>query len=118
MLIGELSRRTGVSSRLLRYYEAQGLLDAERGPNGYRDYTADSVAAVRKVRALLAAGLSTEVIRSVLPCVRGEGVREGVRFAWCEEIRSVLDGELAAMDARIEGLRHNRDTLACYLHQA
>ncbi|MFD5575536.1 MerR family DNA-binding transcriptional regulator, partial [Streptomyces cadmiisoli] len=48
MLIGELSRRTGVSSRLLRYYEAQGLLDAERGPNGYRDYTADSVAAVRK----------------------------------------------------------------------
>ncbi|MFE5861973.1 MerR family transcriptional regulator [Streptomyces virginiae] len=113
MLIGELSRRTGVSSRLLRYYEAQGLLDAERGPNGYRDYTADSVTAVRKVRALLAAGLSTEVIRSVLPCVRGEGVR----FAWCEEIRSVLDGELAAMDARIESLRNSRATLACYLEQ-
>ncbi|MGW6575269.1 MerR family transcriptional regulator [Streptomyces sp. NPDC054945] len=113
MLIGELSRRTGVNSRLLRYYEAQGLLEAERGPNGYRDYTADSVAAVRKVRALLAAGLSTEVIRSVLPCVRDEGVR----FAWCEEIRSVLDGELAAMDARIESLRHSRAALACYLEQ-
>lgn len=38
MLIGELSRRTGVSARSLRYYEAQGLLSAGRGANGYRDY--------------------------------------------------------------------------------
>ncbi|WP_327733290.1 hypothetical protein [Streptomyces nojiriensis] len=63
--------------------------------------------------ARTAARLSTEVIRAVLPCVRGEGVR----FAWCEEIRSVLDGERAAMDARIEGLRHSRAALAGYLEQ-
>lgn len=55
MLIGELSRRTGVSTRLLRYYEGQGLLEARRGPNGYRSYDEDAVATVRKIRALLAA---------------------------------------------------------------
>ncbi|MEU6192280.1 MerR family DNA-binding transcriptional regulator [Streptomyces sp. NPDC047061] len=38
MKIGELSHRTGVSTRLLRYYEQQGLLHPSRLPNGYRDF--------------------------------------------------------------------------------
>ncbi|CAL9528822.1 hypothetical protein SUDANB176_04007 [Streptomyces sp. enrichment culture] len=113
MLIGELSRRTGVSPRLLRYYEAQGLLDVERGPNGYRHYDEESVVTVRQVRALLEAGLSTEVIRSVLPCVRGEGPS----FDWCLDLRKLLEGELAAMDERIDGLRRSRHSLAGYLAQ-
>jgi hypothetical protein len=36
--IGELSRRTRVSERLLRYYEEQGLLRPGRRPSGYREY--------------------------------------------------------------------------------
>jgi DNA-binding transcriptional MerR regulator len=54
-----------VSERLLRYYEEQGLLRPDRLPNGYREY----VAAVRNIRALLAAGLPLRVIADVLPCV-------------------------------------------------
>jgi hypothetical protein len=38
MRIGELRRRTGVSERLLRYYEEQGLLRPQRRPSGYREY--------------------------------------------------------------------------------
>ncbi|MER6145487.1 MerR family transcriptional regulator [Streptomyces sparsogenes] len=114
MLIGELSRRTGVSTRLLRYYEEQGLLEARRGPNGYREYDEDSVVTVRQVRALLKAGLSTEVIRTVLPCARGE--QPG--FDWCAELREVLQGELAALDDRIDGLMRNRGALAGYLAQS
>ncbi|KUH40221.1 MULTISPECIES: MerR family transcriptional regulator [Streptomyces] len=113
MLIGELSRRTGVATRLLRYYEAQGLLTSVRRGNGYRDYDEGAVPTVRQVRALLAAGLSTDVIRTVLPCARGEG--PGLGFDWCAEIRDVLHGELAAADARIDALRRSRGTLARYL---
>ncbi|MDX3506712.1 MerR family transcriptional regulator [Streptomyces sp. ATCC51928] len=107
MLIGELSRRTGVSARSLRYYEAQGLLEARRGTNGYRAYDEDAVASVRKIRALLRAGLSTEVIRQVLPCAGGERPE----FDWCAELREILDGELAAMDAQIDELRRSRGAL-------
>ncbi|WP_433241435.1 MerR family transcriptional regulator [Streptosporangium sp. CA-135522] len=113
MLIGELSRRTGVSSRLLRYYEAQGLLEARRDSNGYRGYDEDSVITVRKIRALLNAGLTTEVIRVVLPCTRGEHPE----FDWCADLRAIMDRELAAMDERIDGLQRNRGTLAGYLAQ-
>ncbi|MEU9863673.1 MerR family transcriptional regulator [Streptomyces sp. NPDC047971] len=108
MLIGELSRRTGVSTRLLRYYGEQGLLEADRGPNGYREYDDASVVTVRQVRALLNAGLSTEVIRAVLPCAHGELPE----FDWCVDVREILDRELAATDARIDDLRRSREALA------
>ncbi|WP_329103239.1 MerR family DNA-binding transcriptional regulator [Micromonospora sp. NBC_01699] len=37
--IGELSRRTDVHERLLRYYEQQELLRPTRCPSGYREYS-------------------------------------------------------------------------------
>lgn len=114
MLIGELSRRTGVKPRMLRYYEEQGLLDAARGPNGYREYAEDAVLAVRQIRALLDAGLSTDVIRAVLPCVRGEAPE----FDLCVDVRAILGRELMATEQRISELEHNRSTLTGYLAQS
>ncbi|ARQ70063.1 MerR family transcriptional regulator [Streptomyces marincola] len=111
MLIGELSARTGVSTRLLRYYEEQGLLDAGRAPNGYRAYAEDAVVTVRQIRALLDAGLTTDVIREVLPCARGE--RPEIDL--CVDLQAVLGQEMAAMDARIDELRRTRSKLAGYL---
>ncbi|MDT0347571.1 MerR family transcriptional regulator [Streptomyces litchfieldiae] len=73
MRIGEMVRRTGVSERLLRYYEAQGLLAPTRLPSGYRVYGEADVDTVRRIRALLAAGLTTATIGRVLPCVRDNG---------------------------------------------
>ncbi|NEY31304.1 MerR family transcriptional regulator [Streptomyces sp. PRKS01-65] len=70
MRIGDLARETGVSRRLLRYYEEQDLLRPARSDNGYREYTEADVAMVRHIRAMLAAGLSTAVIGKVVHCVR------------------------------------------------
>ncbi|CAL9415006.1 MerR family transcriptional regulator [Streptomyces sp. enrichment culture] len=71
MRIGELARETGVSVRLLRYYEEQGLLDAGRTPGGQRVYDDGAPETVRRIRTLLGAGLPTKVIREVLDCVCG-----------------------------------------------
>jgi DNA-binding transcriptional MerR regulator len=38
MRVGQLSQKTGVSVRMLRYYEQQGLLKPGRSQAGYRDY--------------------------------------------------------------------------------
>ncbi|TJZ54092.1 MerR family transcriptional regulator [Streptomyces piniterrae] len=73
MRIGEMVRRTGVSERLLRYYEEQGLLAPTRLPSGYRVYDDADVDTVRRIRTLLAAGLPTATIVQVLPCVRDDG---------------------------------------------
>lgn len=69
MRIGELSRQAGVSERALRYYEEQGLLRPQRRPSGYRVYSDADITAVRRIRVLLDAGLSTAQIVRVLPCV-------------------------------------------------
>ncbi|MBB1242787.1 MerR family transcriptional regulator [Streptomyces durbertensis] len=111
MRIGELARRTGVSARLLRYYEEQGLLTAGRAANGYRHYEEDAVATVHRIRTLLDAGLPTELIRAVLPCVRD--APPGVD--WCAELREDVRERLAQMDEAISRLQHRRALLARYL---
>lgn len=50
MKIGELGRRAGVSTRTLRYYEEQGLLEPTRLPNGYRSYDEKDVASGNPLR--------------------------------------------------------------------
>ncbi|MEV8639402.1 MerR family transcriptional regulator [Streptosporangium sp. NPDC051023] len=70
MRIGELARRSGVSERSLRYYEAQGLLRAERTPGGHREYGEWAVDRVVRIQVLYAAGLNSKKIAQLLPCVR------------------------------------------------
>src|ERR1039457_3356113 len=67
MRIGELSRRTGVPARMLRYYEEQDLLPPERAGNGYRSYSLSDLYRVQQIRGLLDSGLTTEIIRGILP---------------------------------------------------
>ncbi|MFC0681278.1 MerR family transcriptional regulator [Lysobacter korlensis] len=70
MRIGELSRRTAVSERSLRYYEQQGLLEAQRTPGGQREYDLASVDRVIRIQELFAAGLRSRTIAELLPCMR------------------------------------------------
>lgn len=106
--IGELARRTGVSQRLLRYYESRGLLTPRRLPSGYREYQECDVELVARIRRLLAAGLSTEVIAVILPCLRPDGAR---LVPTCPELVDRLRAERVRMDATIAELSASRDIL-------
>ena len=68
MRISEVSRRTGVSIRSLRYYEQKRLLCARRLGNGYRDLDEQAVERVQTIQMYLGLGLTTEQIEEVLQC--------------------------------------------------
>jgi DNA-binding transcriptional MerR regulator len=69
MRIGELARRSGVSTRALRYYEEQGLLSSLRTPSGQRTYPEQAVERVRLIQSFYAAGVPSRVVVQMLPCV-------------------------------------------------
>jgi DNA-binding transcriptional MerR regulator len=113
MRIGELSERTGTSRRLLRYYEEQGLISAQRSANGYRVYDERLVDRVLQIRGLLEAGLPTRIIKQILPCL--DSPQAIVVSGATPETIATLDRELDRMTQRIEFLTRNRDAIAGYL---
>ncbi|MEU8323689.1 MerR family transcriptional regulator [Nonomuraea sp. NPDC048881] len=108
MRIGELSRRTGVAVHLLRYYGEQGLLHPQRRPSGYREYAEEDVAVVRRIRSLLAAGLNTSTIMTVLPCLRDAGDR---LVPTCSDLLADLHQERARIAQAISDLQTSMDAL-------
>lgn len=116
MRIGELAERTGVTTRLLRYYQEQDLLHPTRQPNGYRDFDERSVHHVVRIRALLDAGLSTTAIRELLPCFTGDGA--DLRAMSDPEMAANLQRELDAIEARISALTEQAEAIRRYFAQA
>ncbi|MGI5205712.1 MerR family transcriptional regulator [Spirillospora sp. CA-108201] len=114
MHIGELSRRTGVRAHQLRYYEAQGLLEADRGANGYRRYDDAAIVRVKQIRHLLGAGLSSEDIAYLLPCAVGEAPE----LLGCPELLAAMRTRLGRLDDEMERLARSRDALAGYIDAA
>jgi DNA-binding transcriptional MerR regulator len=113
--IGEVGKELGVQTRMLRYYEQQGLIQASRSTNGYREYSDEQIEHARHVRALIAAGLSTRMIKIVLnietPATQGQST-VGNR-ALAEELAQ----ELRVVENRIVCLEKSRDAVIDYLQR-
>lgn len=109
MRIGELSRRSGVSARSLRYYEVHGLIHAEREANGYREYDEASVQRAEIVHLLFGMDFPRDVVRSVLACT-GEAP-EAAHEALAEQLVTVR----AELDERIARLASTRAQVDAFL---
>ncbi|MBP2328470.1 DNA-binding transcriptional MerR regulator [Kibdelosporangium banguiense] len=121
MRIGELSKRTGVSPRSLRYYEEQGLLTSSRSDAGQRHYSDAEVERVSLIRQLFDAGMSSQVIAAVLPCVETPSDPDVVElaFATMTRVRDRIDADIAhliqtrdALDVLIEANSRHRAGLS------
>ena len=111
MKIGELSRRTGVSVRMLRYYEGEGLLAPKRTDSGYRDFGPVEEETVRRIKVLGSAGMTLKTIKQLLPCVKNNDPA----FTPCNDLRRILAQQVGLIDERIETLSQSRTILAGFL---
>ncbi|RZM85428.1 MerR family transcriptional regulator [Pseudoalteromonas rubra] len=111
MKIGELSKQTGISIRMLRYYEEQGLLHPMRTQSGYRNYTPNDVQTLTRIQLLSAAGMTLNTILQFLPCIRGDRPI----FEPCDELRTLLHREIKAVDEQTARLAESKAILSRFL---
>lgn len=120
MNIGEASRRTGLTARAIRLYEASGIIGApQRGDGGYRRFTEQDVRTLAFVRRARQLGFDLESIRQLVgfwrtgPHARSEvGNLLGKRIsevrrheAEMRTIREILESTLVDADHDEAGCR-------------
>ncbi|MDI6895475.1 MAG: MerR family transcriptional regulator [Bacillota bacterium] len=107
--IGELSERTGVSVRTIRYYEERGLLEpAGRTEAGYRLYDERALGALKVLRRLRMLGLGLDEIAALKHAYSQEG-RCGALLL--TDYARALDDRIREVDRHLSELRLLRDDL-------
>lgn len=103
MLIGELAKSLGVSTKTLRHYEEIGLVPPPaRADNAYRVYAPEAIARARLVVGLRAMGLSIEQVQWLF----ANGARD---MRSC--LMGLLDQQLQEMSLQIAVLQGRHDDL-------
>jgi Cu(I)-responsive transcriptional regulator len=110
MNIGQAAAASGVSAKMLRYYESIGLVaPAQRTGNGYRVYGTDDVHTLRFVRRARGLGFSIEETAELLALWRDKSRASAdvKRFA-LQHVRD-LETRIAELEAMRRTLRHLAD---------
>lgn len=103
--IGEVVRRSGFAASALRYYEAEGMIHAERSPGGQRLFERNVLRRLAFIRAASNVGLSLDEIReemSQLPSNRTPTKADWQRIS--RHWRGRIDEQIAALERLRDGL--------------
>lgn len=97
--IGELARATGLSTKTIRFYEAEGLIaDPPRTASGYRAYRDQDLGRLRFVLKAKRLGLSLGEIRGILQL-------HDRREPTCVHVQSLLEEKVAQIERVIQDLQ-------------
>lgn len=105
MDIGEAASASGVSAKMIRYYEQAGLIPpALRTESGYRTYTQADVHRLRFIRRARDLGFSVAEIRDLLSLWND-------RTRHSADVKRLAQAHIAELEERIQQLRQMADTL-------
>ena len=103
--IGEAARRAGVSARMVRHYEALGLLaPVGRTDSGYRQDSDADVHALRFIGRARTLGFSMEEIRELLALWQDKGRASA-------SVKRIAQGHIDDLAARIAAMQAMQRTL-------
>jgi|GEM_PF-3170642 DNA-binding transcriptional MerR regulator len=100
MRIGELAKRSGVSTRTIDYYTNFGLLDVQRSESNYRLYPLSTVQTIERIQLLKKQRLTISEIKETLQreeTINSEALAESV----FEEFKS-LQQKIARLEEQLE----------------
>lgn len=107
MNIGQASAQTGVSAKMIRYYESVGLIrPASRTGSNYREFTEVEVNELRFIRRGRNLGFSVEEIARLLSLWRDRHRSSREVKAIAQKHIDDLDARIAEMQTMAESLRH------------
>ena len=109
--IGQAARRSGVSAKMIRHYESQGLLKAVRRTDaGYRIYDASDVHSLQFVRRARGLGFSMKEIDQLLGLWQNRRRSSG-------DVRRIAQRHIVDLDHKIHELQTMRRTLEDLVHR-
>lgn len=98
MNIGQASDRSGVSAKMIRYYESIRLLTPSRRANGYRDYDDNDVAVLQFIRRTRDLGFPLDEVGNLLALWRD-------RKRPSREVKRLATAHIDDLEQRIRDMR-------------
>ena len=105
MNIGQAAKESGVSAKMIRYYEQIGLIPrADRRESGYRDYSPADVHRLRFIRRARDLGFAVAEINDLLGLWRDKSRQSA-------DVQRIAQTHIAQLHERIESLEQMAATL-------
>ena len=109
--IGKVSKRSGMGTEALRFYERSGLLERPpRTESGYRVYDETVLERLAFIKQAQALGFSLDEVKRIM-----DDARAGK--SPCEEVREIVRHRLGELDERMREMRHYRAELTKTLEE-
>lgn len=105
MNIGQAAAASGISAKMIRYYESIDLIpETRRSDAGYRKYTDNDLHTLRFIKRARKLGFSLEQIRELLS-LWGNSHRASA------DVRAIATSHIDDLNKRIQELTEMRDTI-------
>jgi len=114
MLIGEISKQTGLSRDTIRFYEKKGLLKVERTAsqfNNYKQYTSKHLYQLQQIKKAKRFGFTLNEIADLLELIEA-------KRANCSTIQEKINDKIIDIDRRIQELKDFKSSILMGMQMA